>query len=61
MAWRVAHIFEGKHDWKELNELIQFDSGVQEPYCESEEDYVRAVRDGFIKFDGNRTTVWVDD
>ena len=61
MAWRVIHTFPGKHDWQELNELIRFDSGVDEPYCETEEDYNQAVRDGFIKFYGDNTTVWIDD
>lgn len=60
-TWRIEHRFPGKHDWKELNNLIRFDSGVEEPYCETEEDYNRAVKEGFIKFDGKETTVWVDD
>ena len=61
MAWRIAHIFNGKHTWQELNELIRFDSGVEEDYCETEEDYIQAVKDGFIKFDGNNTTIYIDD
>ena len=60
-AFRIIHRFPGKHTWQELNELIKFDSGVQEPYCETEEDYNMAVREGFIRYDGKETTVWVDD
>lgn len=60
-TWRIAHRFPGNPTWEELNALIMEDSGVQEPYCETEEDYQRAVRDGFIKFDGKETTIWIDD
>lgn len=60
-AWRVAHRFPGKHTWQELNELIRFDSGVDEPYFNDEEDYFDAVEDGFVKFDGTDTTIWIDD
>lgn len=60
-AYRIIHHFPGQHTWQELNDLIRFDSGVEEPYCETEEDYIRAVKDGFIKFDGKETTVWIDD
>lgn len=60
-TFRIIHRFPGKHTWQELNELIKFDSGVQEPYCETEEDYNMAVREGFIRYDGKETTVWVDD
>jgi len=59
-GWHVVHRFPGEHTWQELNELIRFDSGVQEPYCETEEDYLKAVRDGWIRFDGKETTVWCD-
>ena len=54
------HRFAGRHNWQDLNHLIEFDSGVNEPYCETEDDYNRAIRDGFISFDGYYTTVWED-
>jgi len=60
-AWRIIHRFPGNPSWEELNRLIAFDSGVKEPYCETEEDYKQAVKEGFIKFDGTETTVWIDD
>lgn len=60
-AFRMIHSFDGAYTWKELNDKIRFDSGIEEPYCETEEDYNRAVKEGFIKFDGKQTTVWVDD
>ena len=60
-AFRPIHRFPGNPDWEALNELIRFDSGCEEDYCETEEDYRRAVHDGFIGFDGYYTTVYVDD
>ena len=59
-GWHIIHTFEGNPDWQELNKLIAFDSGVEEPYCEDEEAYKQAVREGFIKFDGQIATVWAD-
>ena len=59
-GWHIIHRFEGNPDWQELNRLIQFDSGVEEPYCETEDDYKQAVKEGWIKFDGKETTVWAD-
>lgn len=59
-GWHIIHRFDGNPDWQELNRLIQFDSGVEEPYCETEADYQQAVREGWIKFDGKETTVWAD-
>ena len=59
-GWQIIHTFEGNPGWQELNKLIAFDSGVEEPYCETEADYHQAVKEGFIKFDGNVTTVWAD-
>lgn len=60
-AFRPIHRFAGRQDWQKLNELIEFDSGVEEPMYETEEDYKRAVRDGFVTYDGYYTTIWVDD
>lgn len=60
MGWHILHRFEGNPDWRELNRLIAFDSGNDEPYCGSEEDYQQAVKEGWIKFDGKVTTVWAD-
>lgn len=59
-GWHIIHKFKGHPDWKKLNELIRFDSGIEEPYCESEEDYNQAVKEGWIKFDGKETTIWCD-
>ena len=59
-AWQMLYAFYGNPDWTELNNLIRFESGVDEPYCETEEDYLLARKDGFIKFDGKMTTVWGD-
>lgn len=59
-GYTVIHRFAGNPGWQELNELIRFDSGVQEDYCETEDDYKQAVRDGFIKFDGYYTTIYED-
>ena len=51
-AFRMIHSFDGTYTWEELNNKIRFDSGVDEPYCKTEEDYNRAVKEGFIRFDG---------
>ena len=61
MAWRIAHTFPGVYTWQELNEMIRFDSGVQEPYFANEEDYIKAVKDGWVRFDDNKTTIYIDD
>lgn len=59
-GYTALYRFAGKHSWQDLNELIRFESGVQEDYCETEEDYKKAVRDGFVTYDGYYTTVWAD-
>lgn len=59
-GWHIIHRFAGNPTWQELNEMIRFASGVEEPYCETEEDYKQAVKEGFIKFDGQTTTIWCD-
>ena len=60
-GYRAIHRFPGNPDWQKLNELIRFDSGCDEDYCETEADYQQAVRNGFIKYDGYYTTIYVDD
>lgn len=60
-AFRPVHRFIGKPGWQELNDLIREDSGCDEDYCETENDYKQGVREGFIKYDGYYTTVFVDD
>lgn len=59
-GWHIIHKFPGNHAWQELNDLIRFDSGVEEPYCETEEDYSKAVSEGWIEFDGKDTIIWCD-
>lgn len=59
-GWTAIHRFVGNPGWQELNDLIREDSGVQEDYCETENDYRQAVRDGFIKYDGYYTTIYED-
>ena len=60
-GYRAIHRFAGNPNWSTLNDLIRFDSGCEEDYCETENDYRQAVHDGFIRFDGYYTTVYVDD
>ena len=60
-CWSVMCRIPGKHNWEELNSLIEFETGCSEPYCETEEDYTRAVNQGWITYDGYYTTAWVDD
>ena len=59
-GWHIIHRFPGARSWQELNRLIRYDSGADEDYCETEEDYERAVKEGWIRFDGHETTVWCD-
>lgn len=59
-GFTAIHRFEGNPDWQQLNRLIAFDSGVDEPYCETEDDYRLAVHEGFIRFDGYYTTIYED-
>ena len=61
MAWRVIHTFNGNPGWRELNKLIRQDSGVEEPFFNSIEEYQQSVKEGFVKYDGRKTTVWLDD
>ena len=60
-GWTAIHRFAGKPGWQELNELIREDSGCDEDYCETEDDYWQAIKDGFIKIDGYYTTIWADE
>lgn len=59
-GWHIIHTFPGNPTRQELNNLIRFDSGVDEPFFEDEDAYAQAVREGFIKYDGKATTVWCD-
>lgn len=59
-GWHIIHRFAGSPSWQELNELIRLDSGVEEPYCETESDYQQCVKEGWIRFDGKETTIWAD-
>lgn len=45
----------GKHDWQELNALVKFETGTEEDWFESEADYLDAIRQGFVEFDGKDT------
>ena len=58
-AYRVMCRIPGKHDWQVLNRLIELETGCT--YCETEEEYNEAVRNGFITYDCYYTTVWIDD
>ena len=60
VGWHIAYRFAGKLNRQELNEKIRFETGVEEPFCETEEDFDRAIKEGWITFDGNETIVWED-
>lgn len=59
-GYTLLHHFPGELNWEELNAAIRFDSGVEEPYCETEDDFRQAIRDGFVKIEDGVTTVWED-
>ena len=60
-AFVPVHRFVGKPTWEELNELMRFDSGIDEDYFETEADYKQAIREGFVKYDGYYTTIYADE
>ena len=59
-GWHIIHTFDGKLNWQDLNKAIAFDSGIEEPYCETEADYNQAIKEGWIRFENGTTTVWAD-
>lgn len=61
MAWTAIHTFNGNPDWQELNELIKSEDGNEEPFFSDIDEYQRSVKEGFVTYDGRKTTVWLDD
>ena len=59
-GWKTMFVFEGEYDFEGLNKLIAFETGSNDSCFQTEEDYNNALRDGFITFDGKKTTVWMD-
>lgn len=60
-AWRLLYRFPGNRMTREqINGMIAFDSGDPEEFFKTEEDYKKAIDDGFVKWDMYYTTVWVD-
>lgn len=51
----------GQHTWQELNELYKAETGLDFDVFESEADYQKALREGFVEFDGKDTTFWADE
>ena len=60
-AFSAIHRFVGSPGWEELNDLIAEDSGIPEPYFETEEDYKQGVKEGFVKYDNYYTTIYADE
>jgi len=61
-GWRVLYRFAGSRMSREqINRLIAFDSGDPEEFFPTDEDYRRAIEEGFVKWDCYYTTVYVDD
>jgi len=60
-GYRPIHRFAGHPSWVELNNLIREDSGCDEDFFATEDDYRLEVRSGFVKYDGYYTTVYIDD
>lgn len=44
-----------------LNKLIAFESGDPVPFFESQQDFEKAVKDGFVTWDSYYITVWIDE
>ena len=61
-AWRLLYRFPGNRMSREqINRLISFESGDPDDFFASDDDYKKAIEDGFVKWDWYYTTVWVDD
>ena len=61
-AWRLLYRFPGsKLSREQINNFISFDSGDPEEFFPTDADYKKAIADGFVKWDGYYTTIWVDD
>lgn len=59
-GWHIVHSFDGRLDWEALNAAIAFDSGIDEPYCDTEEEYKQGIRDGWIRFENGKTNIYAD-
>lgn len=61
-AWRVLYRFPGNRMSREqINKCISFDSGDPEEFFKTDDEYRKAIDDGFVKWDWYYTTVWIDD
>ena len=61
-AWRLLYRFPGsKLSREQINSFISFDSGDPEEFFATDDDYKKAIADGFVKWDNYYTTIWVDD
>ena len=61
-AWRLLYRFAGNRMTREqINRLISLECGDPEEFFKTDEDYKKAIDDGFVKWDWYYTTVWVDD
>lgn len=47
--------------WEHINDFIAFESGDSAPFFETEEDFNKAIKDGFVTYDLYYVTIWVDD
>lgn len=62
-AYSVLYRFayDSKHfDWESLNYAICLESGDPVPFFESEEDFLKACKDGFVTHDMYYVTIWED-
>lgn len=61
-AWRLLYRFPGNRMTREqINSLISFDSGDPDDFFATDDDYKKAIEEGFVKWDWYYTTVWADD
>lgn len=61
-TWRVFYRFPGNRMTREqINQRISLDSGDPEDFFATDEDYKKAIEEGFVTWDSYYTTVFVDD
>lgn len=61
-AWKLLYRIPGyKMSRERINQRISFESGDPDDFFATDDDYKRAIADGFVKWDCYYTTIWVDD
>ena len=61
-CYRVLYRFPGSRMTREqINERIAYESGDPEEFFATNDDYRKAIENGFVTWDAYYTTIWIDD